>query len=67
MKYRLGWVRITPPCFACAQSFFTQRQQIRTSTAMPIATPTTTIRVATGWSCSLPKLMSKAPGTLRNM
>ena len=48
VRYWRGWVRITPPCFAWSQSFFTCRQKIRPSMTRRTAPPTTITIAATG-------------------
>src|SRR6516164_7348886 len=52
--YFFGCERMTPPCLACAHSFFTCRQKIRASTTIPTTIPTTIRIVATGWAVSRP-------------
>ena len=66
-RYFFGCERMTPPCFAWAQSFFTWRQKTRARTTSRTAMPTTIRIAATGCADSFPKLRSNAPGTLRNM
>jgi hypothetical protein len=56
---------MTPPCFACAQSFFTWRQKMRPSMTIRTAPPRTITTAATGCDVTLPKLTSKLPGTER--
>ena len=44
MRYRFGVVRITPPCFACSQSFLTCRQKMRPRSTIS-KPPPATIRI----------------------
>jgi hypothetical protein len=66
VRYSVGRVRITPPCFACSQSFFTFPQKMRPSITTSMAPPTRITIADTG--CSLippPRFSSKLPGTER--
>ena len=56
---------MTPPFFACAQSFFTWRQKMRPTTTSRKAPPTTIAIETTGLLEMLPRLSLKEPGTDR--
>src|SRR6516165_9988899 len=51
--YFFGCERMTPPCFAWAQSFFTWRQKTRARTTSRTAMPTTIRIAATGCAVRL--------------
>ena len=66
VKYSFGRERITPPCFAFAQSFFSCRQKMRARSTIKTTAPTAITTVATGFSEMFPRLASNEPGTDRN-
>ena len=66
VRYSLGRERITPPCFACAQSFFSCFQKMRPRITIRKAPPAAIRIVRTGSSEMLPRLSLNEPGTDRN-
>jgi hypothetical protein len=65
VKYSFGRERITPPCFAWAQSFFTCFQKTRPRSTIKKAPPTTMRIVVTGFSEMFPRFSLNEPGTDR--
>ena len=67
VKYSFGRERITPPCFAFAQSFFSCRQKMRAEEHdQDDGADGDQDRSLTGFSEMFPRLASNEPGTDRN-
>ena len=65
VKYSFGRERMTPPCFAWSQSFFTCRQKMRPTMTIS-RTPPAAIRIETAaLSETLPRFSWNEPGTER--
>ena len=66
VRYSFGRERITPPCFAWSQSFFTCRQKILHQRSRSARRAPAAIRIeAAGCSERLPRFSSNEPGTER--
>src|SRR5687768_12736539 len=66
VKYSFGRERITPPCFAFSQSFFSCFQKTRARITIRKIAPAAIRIVLSGSSERLPRLSLNEPGTDRN-
>ena len=65
VRYSFGRERITPPCFAFSQSFFSCRQKMRPRITISKTAPAAIAIETPGWSERFPNSASNEPGTDR--